>query len=459
MMRKTTFSILMLAGLLALGGSLARAQNDDTKESSSKRDANGNPVAPDPRVDAAVSSADSADSAPAADTKSPARYVAALNSDRLIQLGGGRNFNFLYSSTFTEAWDDHLGGAGRGLDGTLTLVNPTLGFTGHSQKLDYLFQYSPTISALDRFHPGVSAFHQSNLMLTGQFNHGWGWDFAEANSYGVDQLRLLSGLSFGVVGGTVSGANAGQAVLQLGNRDILNESGTVGLHWQPSERTRIAGSVGYTYYSILSSSSHASVGSYRLSFERAVTRKTTFNVFTDGGRYFDKPVSGCIYYGGGAGVLWRPTQRITMNAEGGPSWSTAQCSSQRGGQGSGGLAVILSPFSTFYVQGGRQLYAPVQFPHSETVDTLSLGYARQFRRKTTFRLDAGYARLTDSFVTPTVSLNGYFVSPQVGWQFSRSITASLNYRHMYQIVGLTNLNRNQALFIIEWRPAPKGLYK
>ena len=447
----------MLAGLLGLAGSVAQAQNDDTKESSSKRDANGNPVAPDSRVDATVDTADS--SASPADAKSPARYVAALNSDRLIQMGAGRNFRFLYGSSFTEAWDNHLGGNGRGQSGTLTLFKPFLGVTGHSEKLDYLFQYSSTISTVNEFDPGFSSFHQSDLQLTGQFNRGWGWDLAQSTRYGVDQLRMLSALGFDVVGGTVSGANAGQSVLQLGNQNIFGETTSVGLHWQPSERQRIAFTLGHTYYSILSNSSHTSLGNYRLDFERAINRKTRFNVYTDGGRYFDQSHSGCIFYGGGAGITWLPTQRVSMHAEGGPSTGSPQCSSQRGAQGSGGLAVILGPFSTFYLQGARQLYAPVQLPHSETIDSISTGYARQFRRGMFFRLDTGYARLTDGFVTPVVSLNGYFVSPQLGWQISPSVSASLNYRHMYQILGLSNLNRNQALFVIDWRPAPKGFYK
>ena len=440
---------IAVAGTLGLGSRAAWAQ-DQGRESSSRPDVNGSASAPDD-----ATSTDSANPEPPAPVKAPQQYAVALNSDRLLQLGTGPRFQLFYASDFTEAYDSRLDGGPRG--GSLSVWVPTVGFTGHNERSEYLLQYAATVSEVNNPLSNLQAYHNGTFMARGDLTRDWGWDVSLASRYGVDQLRLLSGLGYGAFGG-VPVASSTAAAIVLGNQPILNTDESLGLHWQITERNRLSFSGYHSYYSLLSTvSSHTNSSGFSADFGRALSRRVTFHAYSANGYSFG--IVPCTFADAGLGLDVTASARLSFQVRGGPSFGSLRCTTRRGENYNGSAVYRLTATSSVYLAAARVLNSPVLLPRPQTQDAFSGGYARQVARNVQFRLDGGYIRIADAVIVNNGSGHGYFVSPNAQWQFARSFSLLGSYRHVYQRYGLAGLGRNQMLFTVEWRPQPRGLYQ
>jgi hypothetical protein len=450
-MTKTLIFRLLLgiavAGTFGLGSRAAWAQG---QESSSRPDVNDSASAPDD-----ATSPDSANAEPPAAVNATKQYAVALNSDRLIQLGTGPRFRFLYWSDFTEAYDNRLNGGPSA--GSVSVWVPTVGFMGHNERSEYLFQYSATVSEVNNPVSNLAAYHNGAFTARGDLTRDWGWDISLGSRYGVDQLRLLSGLSYGVFGG-VPVANSGAAAIVLGTQPILNTDESLGLHWQITERNRLSLSGYHSYYSLLSAApSHTNSSGFSADFGRSLSRRVTFHAYGADGYSFG--VVPCTFVDAGLGLDVTASARLSFQVRGGPSFGSLRCTTRRGENYNGSAVYRLTATSSVYLAAARVLNSPVLLPRPQTQDSFSSGYARQVARNVQLRLDSGYVRIEDGVIVNSGSGHGYFVSPQAQWQFARSFSLLGSYRHVYQRYGLTGLGRNQVLITLEWRPQPRGLYQ
>lgn len=456
---KTSFIVRVLlavvvASAFGLGSRAAWAQ-DQTQESSSKRDANGNTSAPDSRVDSDGTTPDSLNAEPPAPVKTPQQYAVALNSDRLLQLGAGPRFQFFYASDFTQAYDSRLNGGPSA--GSLSVWVPSVGFIGHNERAEYIFQYSSTVSELYTPVNQLQAYHDGTFTARGDFSRNWGWDISLASRYGVDQLRLLSGLNYGTFGG-VPVVNSAAAAIVIGTQPILNTDESLGLHYQITERSRLSFSGYHSYYSILNTTlGHTNSSGFTVDFGRAMSRQVTFHAYA--GRGEAVGTLPCTYVNGGIGVEVNASQRLSFQLGGGPSFGSPRCATQRGGNFNGTVAYRLSATSSVYLAAARVENAPVLLPRPETRDSIDAGYVRKLGQKVQLRFDSGYIRIIDGQIVNSNSGHGYFFSPQAQWQFARSFSLVGTYRYTYQLYGPTILGRNQVLITLEWRPRPRGLYQ
>lgn len=440
---------IAVAGTLGLGSRAAWAQ-DQGQESSSSSAANASASAPDD-----ATSTDSANPEPPAPVKAPQQYAVALNSDRLLQLGTGPRFQLFYASDFTEAYDSRLNGGPNG--GSLSVWVPTVGFTGHNERSEYLFQYAATVSEVNNPFSNLEAYQNGTFMARGDLTRDWGWDISLASRYGVDQLRLLSGLGYGAFGG-VPVANSTTAAIVLGNQPILNTDESLGVHWQITERNRLSISGYHSYYSLLSAApSHTNSSGYSVDFGRAMSRRVTFHAYGANGYSFG--IVPCSFVDAGLGLDVTASARLSFQLRGGPSFGSQHCTTRRGENYNGAAVYRLTATSSVYLAAARVVNSPVLLPRPQTSDSFSAGYARQVARNVQLRLDSGYVRINDAVIANSGSGHGYFVGPQARWQFSRSFSLLGSYRHVYQRYGLTGLGRNQMLFTLEWRPQPRGLYQ
>ncbi len=444
---------IVVAGVLGLGSRAAWAQ-DQTQQSSSKRDANGGASAADTRVDSDSASASSLD-APPAPVNTPQQYAVALNTDRLLTLGMGPRFQALYAASFTEAYDSRLnGGPGAG---SLSVWIPSVGFTGHNETSEYLFQYSPVVSELNNPTSKFEAYQDGNFTARGEFARGWGWDLVMGGRYGVDQLRLLSGLAYGSYAG-VPVVNSTAAAIRIGTQPILNTDESLGLHWQVTERNRLSITGYHTYYAILNTNlGHTNGSGLTVDFGRALSRRVTFHTYATNGHAVG--ALPCSFWAGGIGLDVSASERLTFQLTGGPSFGSPRCATQRGGNYNGNAVYRLNATSSVYLTTARVLNAPVLSPRPQTRDSVTAGYARNVTPTVQVRFDGGYIRVVDGQVVNSNSGHGFFLSPEASWQFARSLRLLGTYRHIYQVYGPTHLAPNEVLGTIEWRPQPRGLYK
>lgn len=462
---RTALAALIAVGALGWGGSpiLAQSTPSSGQESSTKRDANGNPV-PDTRVDATVdqtsqtnqTNTNPQDNAPPQEVPPP-RYTAALNGDRLILLGQSRNFRMFYGASISEIGDDHLGNSPSPLPGSMSLVTPTVGFIGDTARTEYVVQYTVTLGTMNQYDPGLRAYQRGSFGITGELTRAWSWNLSANVRYGVDLLSLLPGLTFTAFD-DVAVVNGNSALLLVGQQNLLNDTEQAGVKYQPSARTRFLFEGGHTFYSVSDEHLQTNVGTYDFAYEHDFSREFTMKAYTSGGLYFGQTAErGCFYEGAGVGATWKPTARLKFFGEGGPDHGNSECLTSYGATGDGGVLYVLGPSTTLYATVLRSMYAPLLLPQPETVTTVSAGFGKEYHRGLLLRFDTGYTHLID--ITLEGRLNGYFVAPTVGWRLSRAITATLNYRYMYQIVIDKNVGRNQVIYTIDWHPSATGLYK
>jgi hypothetical protein len=444
-------------GMLAmlLGSAPALRGDDRPTESSSKKNESVVTNTPDSRVDSNSIAAATA-ATPAADTPH-VTYVPAMNGDQLFLLGpNSRKFQPFYSAVLSGAYDTHLAGTLASPGQALFAVTPTLGFAGHGQQSQYLMQYSSTITDLTGTPSGTEAYHHGNFTARGEFTHAWGWDLGINGLYGVDALRLLAPLTFTNLL-NIPTADAQAAVSQLGAQRTLSVGDNVGLHWQPTVRDRVVFSAYHSYFDFVDLSSHITYVGFNSSYSRNLTRQTVLTVYNNFGR--DTRVIPCTYDDLGVGLAMHPRPNMILQIGGGPTIGSLTCATRRGGNFVGSFGYQFTRFSTVYVTAGQHNNTSVNLPQSQTNRSFSAGYSRQMSRSLTLRVDGGYMYLGDFRNNIFVTLQGYFVAPQMEWKLTRSLSAQLSYRNMSQLVGTSSLSRNQVLLSLTWRPQANGLYK
>jgi hypothetical protein len=449
-------AVAVVAGAMSLAGFGAHAAwaDDRAAESSSKRVDDSAGATPDSRVDANLIATTHDDSA---ETFTAPQYVPALNSDRLIRMGGGPRFRIFYSTAFSQAYDNHLTGTLASGGQNLTSWNPTIGFVAHSTRAQYLFQYASTVSRLDNSASAIQAFHAANFVGRGEFSSKWGWDVTLSGWYGVDQVRFLAPLSFTNLL-DIPTADTKAAVVRLGAQRNLNVSESAGLHWKPDARDRFSFSVYHSYSAFMRvPEDQITYVGLKTDYSRDLTRLATLHLYNNFGR--DSRPDPCMFYDGGAGLGLRPTPTLTLDFGFGPTVGSLSCATRRGTNFRGSMGLHLDRVSSVYVSAARQSNVPVNLPHSQTSTIFSAGYSHEFPGGMTVRLDGGYLRLGSYATSAFVRAQGYFVSPQVDWKLMRSLHLNLAYRNMYQIVDSANLARNQVLLNLTWRPEPRGLYQ
>jgi hypothetical protein len=451
-----------LASMLGFGTQASWAQ-DSSKGSSSKddsatkKDASTAASTVDVRLDSDATAAAAPDEPnPHA---VPAQYAPMLGTDRLFQLGVGPRLQLLYASTFTEAYDTHLGGGAGG--GALSAWDPMIGLASHTPRSQYLFQYAATVTHLNNFNSQLQAYHQGTFNASGEFNRGVGWDISAGARYGVDELRLLSGLSFGSVN-NVAVANGSNAAFLLGNQPLFNGNDSVGLHWRTSEYQSFTVSVYHSYFFVNTPGfGHFNQIGFNVNYQRALNRKVSLGAFESTAHDFTQ--FGCNYGTAGGSITLHPTERLFLNAGAGPAFGSTGCSTQRGFSMFSGLTYQVANRSSFYVNYSRQLNAPVLLPQSQSQDNVTAGLLRQLSQNFRVRVDGGFLRIVNSAANSANNGHGIFAGPSLDWQLSPSISLNCTYRHYYQVFGTGplggSLGRDQVQVSFDWRPAPRGISK
>ncbi|MGH9775401.1 MAG: hypothetical protein ACRD50_10685 [Candidatus Acidiferrales bacterium] len=450
--------VLSLAILLVFSSTPARGGDDtDTKSESSSKKKSNNGKAPDLRVDADKITGDSdATSGTDADT---VKYVPALNGDNLIRLSSiGRRFQPFYGADLTAAYDNHLAGTLTTQQQGFFAVSPMVGFLGQGEQSQYIFQYSATATDLTGRGLGAQTYQRGNFKGNGQFNEHWGWDLGFGGWYGVDELQLLTPLTFTNLL-NIPTANIQTAVAQLGVQKTLSVNDNVGLHWQPTIRDRFTLGVYHSYFDFPALSSHITYFGVSSTYSRKLTRLTVLNIYNEYGRDFRVNTQSCTFYNGGVGLNLRPRENTTLDIGAGPTIGTATCATQRGYNFHGTLGYQPTIKSTLYLTTSQVDNVPVNQPVSQTSTSFGAGYSRHLSRGFSVRLDGGYLHLRDVFNNSVVRAQGYFVAPTVEVRLTRSFYSSLTYRNMSQVIGTSSLARNQVLLTVTWRPNVFGVYQ
>lgn len=416
----------------------------------------------------------SAEEAPPPDVEAP-RYVLLLNSDRVVAMNERARNRFLYGMSLTQGYDDGIFPSPQSTGVGYTLFNPRVGLLGRGQKHEYALQYAPTVAFFSRSAIGTHAYHQGDFRVRGDFTRRWGWDFQVASNYGAYTVSLLSPFRYSAVS-NIAAVDV-NSILQDTTGDRLDVNAAVGLRWQVSRRDRVNFTGTYNYSSFSRTgqavvvppgafTNHFHRGALSTNLEHTASRRLTLSVSLNSTHTFGQVP--CTYYGGAAGFALKVNQRTDLGFSAGPQFGDPACTRSRSISYNGWTTFRMGRSWSAYLTADRSVSAPIhsvgnlnQIGPDQVSESFSAGLVRRvLAEHLEMRLDGGYIHsFSGSSVpnTPVFSTHGEFISPQVGWAFTRTLAVKATYRRIYQVNNARNLDRNQFFVTLEWRPEPRGL--
>jgi hypothetical protein len=392
----------------------------------------------------------------------PGQYIV-LGTDRQVALDPLLKYQFIYGMDLTEGYDDGVILFPSKTGVYYTLWTPRVGIIGRTAKSQYIIQYTPTISHFNNAgNTGVQAYQEGTAEFHTEVNRGWGWDFTLNTQYGTYPLSLLSEFGFQSLDG-IPAVNP-NSILLLSSQDYFNTDASVGLHWRASPRDLITISTIYNYSNFRPNAVPGSVAGHlhrddvTATYAHAVTRR--FNILANGEELHVFGPFGCTTYGGQLGASYEVHRGTTISATAGPQFGSGVCSDSVVVSYSGHISSRLSRNWDGYLSAERTATSPI---HSALggglTDTYGAGLARRFGERVDFRLDGGYIRVASLPGVPgSFSADGKYISPELGWKFSKAFELDFRYRKIYQSVTGQNLDRNQAMVTLEWRPYLRGSF-
>jgi hypothetical protein len=451
--RRIQFTGLFLLGALTLcSANLAYAQDPATSGTQSDNPAPAQRPIDQAPVDPVTGSSNGA----------PRQYVV-IGTDRQISVNPMLKYQWLYGMDLTEGYDDGLILFPQQKGVYYTLVTPRVGILGHTAKSQYIFQYTPTLSYFNNGGPtGIQAYQQGSAELHTEVNRTWGWDLILTAEYGTYPLSLLSDFSFQSLDGVT--AVDPNSILLLTSQDYLNADATLGMHWHVSPRDTFTIASTYNYANFEPNSVPSSVAGHihrdeiTATYTRAVTRRFNFLANANAQHVFG-PLA-CTTYGVQVGASYEFLRGTTISGTVGPQFGSGTCSESVLMDYSAHLTSHLSRNWDGYLSAERSTTGEV---HSALggglTETFGAGISRQLNQKINARVDAGYIHVASLPGLPSsFNANGIFVSPQVGWEFSRSVEVNFRYSRIYQTVSGLNLDRNQGMVTLQWRPTARAAY-
>jgi hypothetical protein len=424
------------------------------------------PSSPPPQNGSALAAKDSeqapSDSGTVPSSGAPAQYMV-LGTDRQISLNPLLKYQLIYGMDLTEGYDDGIILFPAKTGAYYTLWTPHVGIMGRTAKSQYIVQYTPTLSYFNNVgSSGVQAYQQGSVELHTEVNHGWGWDLALTTEYGTYPLSLLSEFSFESLDG-VSAVDP-NSILLLTSEGYFNSNASVGVHWLVTPRDTFTLSSVYNYADFPPNDVPGSVAGHihrdevTATYSHAVTRRLNILANADELHIFG-PLA-CTTYGGQLGGSYEMYRGTTISATVGPQFGSGICSDAIVVAYSGHLSSRLSRHWNGYVSAERTDTSPVHSAlGSGLTETYGAGLAREFSDRLDVRVDGGYIRVSSLPGLPdSFSADGKYISPELGWKLSRAFELTARYRKIYQEVTGENLDRNQAMVTLQWRPNPRAAF-
>ena len=374
-------------------------------------------------------------------------YFPSLNGTGLINAFEARRLQFSYGATFSEGYQNNIGDTTHEVAGRSTIATPSFQLIAQGPKNRAILQYAPTITSYASSQLGVQALHNASLVVLGDINRQWNWDFSISGNYGDDALRLLAPLGVDSIG-SVAAIKPGMADF-LASQKVLGSNGKIGLDWRRSERDKIRFSVEETYYRYYLISRTSETATLGVSYDHQVSQRTTLQVY---GRAFNGNAEAqCSSGGGGVGVVYRPSRITVAEFAVGPQFNSGHCGKQQAFNFHAGFSQQLKNRASFYAVANRE-FSTAYRAHNRWEDNFVAGFSKSATRKTSISADTGFVRSDP--VDRSSTYHGYFVSSSFEWRLGSQLSALAIYRWYYRFVGDLTLNRQVAMISLVWNPRP-----
>lgn len=433
---KACASVLLLALTAAMNGQ-SSARSGPSAAAGAEWDTSRNPFA---RVREALDTNNDPG-------RANAQTVPALNGAGLLSLDEFTKPSLIYGFGVSSGWDSNPAQLVTGPQGSgLVVVNPYFGVQGTHRATQYVIQYAPTFTHYTSGNYGNGWLHTGSAWLQGAVNERWHWTASADASYGQDNLRFLAPVSTVAVGGVAGlDRNAAAYQSQAGQGVFLNAN--LGLSYLRSERDSYQFSLGNAFSGFQSLGGDNGLVSARLDYIRRLS--PTVNLTTYAQTLSGYGATPCESVGGGVGATWQVRGRTSLEVDGGPLFTVAQCEASQNYTFNAAFSTRLSALSQIYVRADRQ-YGSGYLGPGLWQNSAAGGYQRTMALGA-LSLDAGYTGSTG--LTSQTNYEGVFVGGSFGRQFGRGLDPSVSYRRIVTNAAGTGFNRQIVLFSLTWNSA------
>ena len=376
----------------------------------------------------------------------------ALNGGPPIRPDEGR-FRLLYGASTTQGYDSSVSSPFVApIDSYFGSYEGYIAATWQFVKNYIVLQHDTTYTFFGSDLVKGNGFHHSAALLSGEFNPNLNWALEAHSSEGDNSLTLFSPLPATIVGG-VPVPTPGAVLVGL-NEGFVWGTDVVGtLNWKVNRRNSFSFRAENANRQFFDLNLHDNQAIFSAQYKRALSEKTYIGLY--GITRHQTGTVECDNVGFGALASTRPTERLLLEASGGPEFDTSGCRRHQGFDLHLSATYRFRPRLWGFAMANRE-YSSGFLPNGTWEDNIGAGFRARLTRNVTWEAFGGYLRgYTTGFILPPASINsyyGFYAQTSFTERLSSSFTLEEVYRRFDDTsAGLTG-HRNMVFVTLRWSP-------
>ena len=378
-------------------------------------------------------------------------YAPSLNGGPPIEVQQSRHLRWLYGLAVTQGYDSNAAGPFSDID---TWTSTYEGYLAAAWRFNRSYVVLQQDTSYTHFGSNLlqgHAFNQESLLATGELDPNIGWIF-EAHSFeGNNTLTQLLSLP-GIVVNGVTIASPGVATAGFDEGFIWGTDVVSTLNWKPDRRDIFSFRAENANQQFFDLNLHDNLTTLELQYQRGLTQETFGGVY--GLTRHETGTISCDSVGFGLIGSTKPTDRLYLQASGGPQFDSTGCRRHQGFE-LHFAAVYRARHSTWLYAAADRQYSMGFVPNSTWEDDASVGLGKQLTRRLVLSLSTGYLSgyTGGGFLVPaTTGYRGFYEQAQLIQRLSKSFTFEGTYRRYDQSAAGLATHRNLVLFTLRWSP-------
>jgi hypothetical protein len=339
------------------------------------------------------------------------------------------------------------------LSGSISVVQPYLGFFQAGPRHKLLLEYSPTVDLYERGQFQGEVLERASIRTFTDLSRRLRWVLDAYGTSGSEYLRELSGLGMGEYPGWLT--------FTIPSEQVVLASATTGLHWRSNPLREFSLTFDDTYSSVRNGPQY-DAGLARLQMTSYFARNSNWFAFGQVNRFSNQP--GCTRIEPGVGFVYHFESSTTLALEGGPSVANGPCAVHLTSDFAAKLDQKITRKTTLYLSAGRDLVEPYLL-QSRWTDIFSAKIGQKTSQSTSLSVGAAYARSSDLPDTQLSRYRGFQAFSEFNWHLSESVKFVASYRYFKRDFNLADnfldpsiKDRNSWVFVsLVWHPASRSI--
>lgn len=454
MKRLAAFLILLL---LLAPFALSQEGNQDSTSKPCNPELTAGPAGTDPCLQQQAENQQPNDpNAPNAPAPKPvsanSTYTPAVNGGPAILVQEPQHFRLLYGAATTQGYDSSVASPFNPIDSYFGTYEGYIAATWQFTRNYIVLQQDSIYTAFGSDVVEGSSFHHTAAIASGEFNPNLGWLLEAHSQVGDNSLTLLNPLPGTIIGGVT--VTSPSSVLVGSNEGFVWGTDVIGtLNWKVNRRNSFsfrAENANRQFYDL---DLHDNQAIFELQYKRALSERTYVGAYG-----ITRHQTGdilCDNVGFGLLASTRPSERLILEASGGPEWDSSGCRRHQGFDLHFSGAYRLHPRVWGFLMANRQ-YSSGFLPNGVWEDNIGAGFSSRLKKNLTWEVSGGYLQgYTVGFILPPTTIgsyHGFYAETRFIERLSSAFTLEEAYRRFDSTsAGLTG-HRNVFFVTLRWSP-------